>query len=174
MRAYQGRNQGADQSDRFSRKIRVGRDGERYFNEWLPHARAHRFLLIVPEFSKEQWPGVEGYNYGNSVDTKGRALPREQWSFTAIEPVFGWKPVLQAYEIKAVSGGEDAQGRALVRCRRSTDVGPGALVVSGHGLSTNIIAASLEAYLVAVNKLHGAQTGPASSAFVAPKAAETP
>jgi 2-isopropylmalate synthase len=92
----------------------------------------------------------------------------------AIEPVFGWKPVLEAYEIKAVSGGEDAQGRALVRCRRSTDVGPGALVVSGHGLSTNIIEASLEAYLVAVNKLHGAQTGAASSAFLAPRQMETP
>jgi 2-isopropylmalate synthase len=92
----------------------------------------------------------------------------------AIEPVFGWKPVLEAYEIKAVSGGEDAQGRALVRCRRSTDVGPGALVVSGHGLSTNIIEASIEAYLVAVNKLHGSQAGPASAAFLAPKTVETP
>jgi len=74
----------------------------------------------------------------------------------AVEPVFGWHPVLETYEIKAVSGGEDAQGRVLVRCRRSSDEGPGALIVSGHGLSTNIIEASVEAYLVAVNKLHGA------------------
>jgi 2-isopropylmalate synthase len=92
----------------------------------------------------------------------------------AIEPVFGWKPVLETYEIKAVSGGEDAQGRALVRCRRSTDVGPGALVVSGHGLSTNIIEASLEAYLVALNKLHGAQAGPASGGFISQRTVETP
>src|SRR6185436_9499350 len=69
----------------------------------------------------------------------------------ALQPVFGWHPVLEAYEIKAVSGGEDAQGRVLVRCRRSSDVGPGALVVSGLGLSTNIIEASIQAYLVAVN-----------------------
>jgi 2-isopropylmalate synthase len=92
----------------------------------------------------------------------------------AIQPVFGWAPVLEAYEIKAVSAGEDAQGRVLVRCRRSTDEGPGALVVSGHGLSTNIIEASVEAYLVAVNKLHGAGIGPASPAFVAPRVAERP
>jgi 2-isopropylmalate synthase len=91
----------------------------------------------------------------------------------ALEQVFGWHPVLEAYEIKAVSGGEDAQGRVLVRCRRSTDVGPGALVVSGHGLSTNIIEASVEAYLVAVNKLHGAG-GSASSAFVGVRTAELP
>ena len=92
----------------------------------------------------------------------------------ALQPVFGWHPVLEAYEIKAVSAGEDAQGRVLVRCRRSSDVGPGALVVSGHGLSTNIIEASIEAYLVAVNKLHGAQTGAAASAFLAPRQMETP
>jgi 2-isopropylmalate synthase len=91
----------------------------------------------------------------------------------AVEPVFGWHPVLQTYEIKAVSGGEDAQGRVLVRCRRSNDAGPGALIVSGHGLSTNIIEASIEAYLVAVNKLHGA-TGSAASAFVATRTAELP
>jgi 2-isopropylmalate synthase len=90
----------------------------------------------------------------------------------AIVPVFGWHPVLETYEIKAVSGGEDAQGRVLVRCRRSTDQGPGALVVSGHGLSTNIIEASLEAYLVAVNKLHGAELGPVSPAYVVQRTAE--
>jgi 2-isopropylmalate synthase len=90
----------------------------------------------------------------------------------AITPVLGWHPVLETYEIKAVSGGEDAQGRALVRCRRSTDDGPGALVVSGHGLSTNIIEASLEAYLVAVNKLHGAEIGGASAAFAGRRTAE--
>jgi len=90
----------------------------------------------------------------------------------AIEPVLGWQPVLTEYEIKAVSAGEDAQGQVLVRCRRSTDEGPGALVVSGHGLSTNIIEASLEAYLVAINKLHGAEIGSVGSAFVTRTAAE--
>jgi 2-isopropylmalate synthase len=92
----------------------------------------------------------------------------------ALQPVFGWHPVLETYEIKAVSGGEDAQGRVLVRCRRSSDDGPGALIVSGHGLSTNIIEASISAYLVAVNKLHGATLGPASPAFIAPRTTELP
>jgi 2-isopropylmalate synthase len=92
----------------------------------------------------------------------------------ALQPVFGWHPVLEAYEIKAVSGGEDAQGRVLVRCRRSSDEGPGALVVSGHGLSTNIIEASIEAYLVAVNKLHGAGIESAAPAFVGARTTELP
>jgi 2-isopropylmalate synthase len=92
----------------------------------------------------------------------------------ALQPVLGWHPVLTEYEIKAVSAGEDAQGQALVRCRRSSDEGPGALVVSGHGLSTNIIEASLEAYLVAANKLHGAEINGVSVAFSAPRVVEEP
>jgi 2-isopropylmalate synthase len=90
----------------------------------------------------------------------------------AVGPVLGWNPVLAEYEIKAVSGGEDAQGQVLVRCRRSSDEGPGALVVTGHGLSTNIIEASLEAYLVATNKLHGAEIAGASGAFVSQRSIE--
>ncbi len=90
----------------------------------------------------------------------------------AVKPVLGWFPVLADYEIKAVSGEGDAQGQVLVRARRSHDEGPGALVVTGHGLSTNIIEASLEAYLVAANKLHGAEINGISVAFVGGRTAE--
>ncbi len=90
----------------------------------------------------------------------------------AVLPALGWYPVLAEYEIKAVSGGEDAQGQVLVRCRRSSDEGPGALLVTGHGLSTNIIEASLEAYLIATNKLHGAEINGVEVAFVGRRAAE--
>ena len=90
----------------------------------------------------------------------------------AVRPILGWHPVLTEYEIKAVSAGEDAQGQVLVRCRRSSDEGVGALVVTGHGLSTNIIEASLEAYLVAANKLHGAEINGIEVAFVGKRTAE--
>ncbi len=75
----------------------------------------------------------------------------------AIRPVLGWEPTLVEYEIKAVTEGEDAQGRVFLRCRRSTDEGPEAHVATGHGLSTNIIEASLEAYVLAANKLRAAE-----------------
>ncbi len=71
----------------------------------------------------------------------------------AVEPVIGWHPKLVDYEIRAVSGGEDAQGQVLVRARRSTDTQGAGETVSGHGLSTNIIEASLEAYVNALEKL---------------------
>ena len=92
----------------------------------------------------------------------------------AIRPVLGWNPVLTEYEIKAVSGDGDAQGQVLLRARRSSDEGPAALVVTGHGLSTNIIEASLEAYLVAANKLHGAEINGVEVAFVGRRAVEEP
>ena len=79
------------------------------------------------------------------VDALFRALD------AAVEPVLGWRPVLTEYEIRAVSAGEDAQGRVLVRARRST----AEAVATGHGLSTNIIEASLEGYLAAFRKLLG-------------------
>jgi 2-isopropylmalate synthase len=75
----------------------------------------------------------------------------------AIRPVLGWEPTLVEYEIKAITEGEDAQGRVFLRCRRSIDEGPDAHVVTGHGLSTNIIEASLEAYVLAANKLRAAE-----------------
>jgi 2-isopropylmalate synthase len=79
---------------------------------------------------------------------------------TAVEPLVGWFPRLTDYEIRAVSGGEDAQGRVMVRARRSIDPEGTADTVTGHGLSTNIIEASIEAYLAALEKLlwHEAST----------------
>ena len=72
---------------------------------------------------------------------------------TAVEPVVGWFPRLADYEIRAVSGGEDAQGQVMVRARRSIDPEDTPDTVTGHGLSTNIIEASLEAYLAGLEKL---------------------
>jgi 2-isopropylmalate synthase len=70
----------------------------------------------------------------------------------AVGPVLGWHPQLVDYEIRAVSGGEDAQGQVTVKARRSIDDGR-VDSVTGHGLSTNIIEASLEAYVHALEKL---------------------
>jgi 2-isopropylmalate synthase len=85
---------------------------------------------------------------------------------SAVEPIIGWYPSLTEYEIRAVSGGEDAQGQVLVRARRNIDAEGSAETVTGHGLSTNIIEASLEAYLGALEKLlwHEAAAGTAVAA----------
>jgi len=66
----------------------VGRNGEDYLTDWTEFAQEKRFLLVVPEFSKTEFPGDPGYNYGNTVTAEGRPVPREEWSFSMIEPVF--------------------------------------------------------------------------------------
>ena len=87
----------------------------------------------------------------------------------AIEPTLGWRPNLAEYEIRAVSEGEDAQGQVSVKCRRSSDMDaegkplPETRIVSGQGLSTNIIDASLVAYITAANKLAAIESGAASA-----------
>jgi hypothetical protein len=54
----------------------------------------------------------------------------------------------------------------MVRARRSIDPEDTGDTVTGHGLSTNIIEASLEAYLAGLEKLlwHEASTGLAAQA----------
>jgi 2-isopropylmalate synthase len=80
----------------------------------------------------------------------------------ALQPIVGWRLVLDEYEIRAITAGEDAQGNALVRCHRSTDTELPPLIATGHGLSTNIIESSIEAYLTAANKLRAASLADAS------------
>lgn len=65
------------------------RDGERYRDEWSKFAKAENFILIVPEFPRSDFPRANGYNLGNVVKGEnGDLIPREQWAFSAIEPIF--------------------------------------------------------------------------------------
>ncbi len=66
----------------------VNRDADRYRDEWSEHARQYGFILLAPEFSKEAFPGEDRYNLGNMLDEQGRPLPREQWTFSYLEPIF--------------------------------------------------------------------------------------
>ena len=68
-------------------------------------------------------------------------------AFKAIEGILGFSLVLEAFTLSSVTGGEDAQGEASVKVRR------GERLFNGHGLSTDVIEASIKAYLSAVNAL---------------------
>jgi poly(3-hydroxybutyrate) depolymerase len=66
----------------------VGRDADRYIAEWVDIARAEGIVVIVPEFTREGFPGADGYNNGAMLQPDGTARPRETWSYSAIEPIF--------------------------------------------------------------------------------------
>ncbi len=71
----------------------------------------------------------------------------------ALEQMIAGRPQLLDYGLKSVGQGEDAQGEATVKIAAPTTEGEVPDVFTGHGLSTNVVEASLRAYLAAVNKL---------------------
>ena len=80
----------------------ASRTGQRYFDDWEPHAVTHGFLLVVPEFDADNYPGSRWYNLGNvfpdpdaaaattATTAPGPAAhnPESAWTFTAIEHLF--------------------------------------------------------------------------------------
>ena len=67
----------------------VGRDADRYRDEWSALAQLEGFIVAAPEFSRQDWPGAEGYNLGAVLTADGERLqPEAEWAFSAIEPVF--------------------------------------------------------------------------------------
>ena len=66
----------------------VKRDADRYRDAWRDIAAKTNTLLLVPEFSNEMWPKSWGYNVGNMQTKGGQKIPRDAWSFTAIERAF--------------------------------------------------------------------------------------
>lgn len=69
-------------------------------------------------------------------------------TYKAVDRITGLKCKLLEYGIRAVSGGQDAQGEVVVRVSDAKGQ-----VVTGQGASTDIIEASAKAYLNAVNRL---------------------
>jgi poly(3-hydroxybutyrate) depolymerase len=66
----------------------VGRDADRYLAEWAPLAVQHGFVVVVPEFTKEAFPGADAYNLGATQGADGRLKPKEAWSYAVIESAF--------------------------------------------------------------------------------------
>ncbi len=68
-------------------------------------------------------------------------------SFRAIEQIIGTHFELDDFQIQSVTEGKEAMGSALVKLRANGKL------YSGNGISTDIIGASIRAFLSAVNKI---------------------
>jgi len=68
-------------------------------------------------------------------------------AFKAAEIIFGTHYELEEFQIHAVTGGREATGDALVKLRHDGKL------YSGRGVSTDIVGASIRAFLSAVNKI---------------------
>jgi len=76
------------------------RDGGAYREDWLPLLENRNTLLLVLEFSKDEYPGVSSYNQGNIRDEDGSINPQEAWTFNMVEALF--KAVVQDTNSDAV------------------------------------------------------------------------
>ena len=68
-------------------------------------------------------------------------------AFLAIEQILGHRYELDDFQIQAVTEGKESMGSAIVKLRS------GSKLYSGNGISTDIIGASIRAYIAAVNKI---------------------
>lgn len=68
-------------------------------------------------------------------------------AFKAIEHILGNEFILEDYSLQSVTEGEDALGEAIVKIKYQDEI------YKGRGLSTDIVEASIKAYLNAINKL---------------------
>ena len=68
-------------------------------------------------------------------------------SFLAIEQIVGHHFELDDFQIQAVTEGREAMGDAIVKLRSNGKL------FSGRGISTDILGASIHAYLSALNKI---------------------
>jgi 2-isopropylmalate synthase len=70
-------------------------------------------------------------------------------SFGAIDKMVGMDFKLDDYSLQAITEGEDAQGEAFVKIRKKGN----GLMYHGSGISTDVIEASIKAYLNAINRM---------------------
>ncbi|MBQ1982047.1 MAG: 2-isopropylmalate synthase, partial [Clostridia bacterium] len=68
-------------------------------------------------------------------------------AFVALEQIIGTHFELDDFQIQSVTEGKEAMGSALVKLRSEGKL------YAGNGISTDIIGASIKAYLSAVNKI---------------------
>ena len=84
---------------------------------------------------------------GTAVQGLGMGNGPIDAAFAAIESITGHRYELDDFQIQTVAEGRDAMGSALVKIRAN------GRVCSGNGISTDIIGASIRAYISALNKI---------------------
>ncbi len=84
---------------------------------------------------------------GESLSGTGAGSGPIDSAFMAIEQCVGYHYELDDFQIQAVTEGKESLGSALVRLRS------GGRLYSGNGLSSDIVGASIRAYINALNKI---------------------
>jgi len=114
----------------------------------LRFVEAHAGSELHPRATVRVW--VEGEEREATAEGDGPV----DAALLAIKEAVGTDTVLEAYVVKAITGGTDAQGEVTVKIAEPhpPDQMP-ARVISGQGANTDIIIASANAYVNALNRM---------------------
>jgi poly(3-hydroxybutyrate) depolymerase len=63
------------------------RNAEEYRDQWSDSAKDLNLLILVPEFSEQNFPQVWGFNYGNLKTNSLESIDKSLHAFSAIEPL---------------------------------------------------------------------------------------
>lgn len=66
----------------------VNRNADTYRDNWVELSEKYKILVIVPEFTKERFPGSRMYNYGNLWSKDGKLNAEQDWTYSFIDPIF--------------------------------------------------------------------------------------
>ena len=67
----------------------ASRDAPRYYADWSRAGAERGFIVAVPHFTDEAFPGSSSYNLGNVFDEEtGARTDSSRWTYAAIEPLF--------------------------------------------------------------------------------------
>ncbi|HGH5359739.1 TPA: hypothetical protein ACJI3H_000260 [Yersinia enterocolitica] len=55
----------------------LNRDADKYRDDWVENARKNKLIVIAPHFSQQDYPGSDGYNLGNIINSQtGKLNPQ--------------------------------------------------------------------------------------------------
>ncbi len=106
------------------------------------------YLRILTESNKDPKVMLKLKSKGKVLSGQGTGSGPVDAAYKTIDKIIKRKTKLLDYQIRSVTVGKDAQGEVTVKVKDHKEE-----AVIGHGLSTDIIEASVRAYLDAINKI---------------------
>jgi hypothetical protein len=66
----------------------VLRNADTYRDNWVDLAKKHKVIIVVPQFTQENFPRDRGYAFGNVQNSNGTLNDPSEWSFNLIDQIF--------------------------------------------------------------------------------------
>ncbi len=120
----------------------------------IPETWKLGYLRVISETSRKPSAEIRLIHKGKNHSAQSDGDGPVDACYKAIEKIVKSKATLAHYSIQSVTGGKDALGDVAVK------LNIGAKEVTGRGTSTDIIEASVKAYLFALNKISAESFSP--------------